>query len=981
MSRPRHTVQDPAQPTTPRTPTARVIGTRQSARSGADSFKVTTPQAPRAPTVPPVLYEPTSPSPMPMTRLRRENHLASHAQASVRHTLGSTPPHHQSAVPGQSNGVKLHERQEADSEDQEALQPHTPGANGRSQASLIVSIPLTPTKRPRDRDISRVSESQRKLRRSSQGAGSHPRQDALPAMESPSQDQVEELLMDTDPAAVDNQEDSSMRLGRDKRKQPPHIDARIPQGSGRPTRARAVMPWQSTEKDQDAEGRTQQHRHQTADKTAGESSTQPQQHQDPYNGNRADEPTPQENKDIRPPSSAEVVRNHMLDFEQGFQGLQGRFKLLGKIGEGTFSTVYKAVDLEYDKYDNSGWDYADDQIPPTNKQDPKEQATRQDDAAADIPVPAAIQDGKVVAIKRIYVTSSPQRIENEIAILRDLSGHKNVVPLITASRFRDQVIVVLPYFEHSDFRLYYRDLPMDDIRCYFRALLNGLAHIHAKGIIHRDIKPSNFLYNTTTKTGVVVDFGLAERQDGWPRAHGSISSRQSSKSSRSAQPPLRDSQGLVTLTKKSSLPPNPKSTPNIPAASISSSISNLKNTMATMRSTAHQGLGTRAPVATSQYGTPRPGTPANAVTHGLPALAASQMPSLVNHVRPKTTGAVPHPALPSSLAAPGPSAREPGFFRKDLRPVIRVNRAGTPGFRAPEILFRHVRQTVALDIWCVGVILLSFLTGRFPFFNSRDDVEGILEIAILFGSIEMKRAAAAFDRNFATTVPSIKELPISLLRVCQLLHPKRFTPPDGYISKSAAARQAAREQFELRQQLANASGSRTGSQLNPPTANQGSSKSESTTPAQPTINNNVTKESLLQQSRRELEQRGSISTAVAPVLGAPVPDSTHAGGPESTNIPLQQLLAEHEKDLEETGSTLHTGAEQGDSNAGINTSSSSSSNEPKRKPAAPTVVGTDSQEDLEEVVNLLGRLLELDPRKRITAEQALKHPFLAERAP
>jgi hypothetical protein len=33
------------------------------------------------------------------------------------------------------------------------------------------------------------------------------------------------------------------------------------------------------------------------------------------------------------------------------------------------------------------------------------------------------------------------------------SGHKNVVPLITAFRFMDQVIVVLPYFEHRDFRV------------------------------------------------------------------------------------------------------------------------------------------------------------------------------------------------------------------------------------------------------------------------------------------------------------------------------------------------------------------------------------------------------------------------------------------------------------------------------------------------------------------------------------------------
>jgi len=30
------------------------------------------------------------------------------------------------------------------------------------------------------------------------------------------------------------------------------------------------------------------------------------------------------------------------------------------------------------------------------------------------------------------------------------------------------------------------------------------------GIYHRDIKPSNFLYDETTRKGVIVDFGLAE---------------------------------------------------------------------------------------------------------------------------------------------------------------------------------------------------------------------------------------------------------------------------------------------------------------------------------------------------------------------------------------------------------------------------------------------------------------------------------------
>jgi cell division control protein 7 len=73
--------------------------------------------------------------------------------------------------------------------------------------------------------------------------------------------------------------------------------------------------------------------------------------------------------------------------------------------------------------------------------------------------------------------------------------------------------------------------------------------------------------------------------------------------------------------------------------------------------------------------------------------------------------------------------------------MIRANRAGTKGFRAPEILLRVVQQTVAIDIWSVGVILLSFLTGRYPFFIANDEADALIELGTLFGMDAMKRCA------------------------------------------------------------------------------------------------------------------------------------------------------------------------------------------------------------------------------------------------
>jgi cell division control protein 7 len=52
-----------------------------------------------------------------------------------------------------------------------------------------------------------------------------------------------------------------------------------------------------------------------------------------------------------------------------------------------------------------------------------------------------------------------------------------------------------------------------DIRYYFKSLFTALKHLHKLKILHRDIKPNNFLYNIKKRTGHLIDFGLAQRQD------------------------------------------------------------------------------------------------------------------------------------------------------------------------------------------------------------------------------------------------------------------------------------------------------------------------------------------------------------------------------------------------------------------------------------------------------------------------------------
>lgn len=78
------------------------------------------------------------------------------------------------------------------------------------------------------------------------------------------------------------------------------------------------------------------------------------------------------------------------------------FVVVGLCCLGTFSSVYKAVDTYHDRYRNDEWKKI--LFEPSNK--------RENETGRPEPF--------YVAVKRIYVTSSPDRIRNEIEILRDL---------------------------------------------------------------------------------------------------------------------------------------------------------------------------------------------------------------------------------------------------------------------------------------------------------------------------------------------------------------------------------------------------------------------------------------------------------------------------------------------------------------------------------------------------------------------------------
>lgn len=124
----------------------------------------------------------------------------------------------------------------------------------------------------------------------------------------------------------------------------------------------------------------------------------------------------------------------------------------------------------------------------------------------------------------------------------------------------------------------------------------------------------------------------------------------------------------------------------------------------------------------------------------------------------------------------------PGHIQNDPRALMKASRAGTRGFRAPEVLFKVAHQTIAIDIWSVGVILLTLLTRRYPFFQSTDDCDALVELASIFGNEAMNKTAQSYDRIWRCNIPTVPTNHVTWRALCLQLNPKHAAeiPEEAY---------------------------------------------------------------------------------------------------------------------------------------------------------------------------------------------------------
>lgn len=151
------------------------------------------------------------------------------------------------------------------------------------------------------------------------------------------------------------------------------------------------------------------------------------------------------------------------------------YKCLNKISEGTYGSVYRALDK---------------------------------------------QTGEIVALKHIkyhethWSEGFPISYLREISILLELN-HPNILSVkeVVTNEAKDQYYMVMEYVEHELKTLLSErkpDFTLSERKCLLQQLLLGLHYMHRNWVVHRDLKTTNILYNNQG-TLKICDFGMSRK--------------------------------------------------------------------------------------------------------------------------------------------------------------------------------------------------------------------------------------------------------------------------------------------------------------------------------------------------------------------------------------------------------------------------------------------------------------------------------------
>jgi serine/threonine-protein kinase len=149
--------------------------------------------------------------------------------------------------------------------------------------------------------------------------------------------------------------------------------------------------------------------------------------------------------------------------------LEGRYRVLRRIGEGGMALVYLAEDLKHHR-----------------------------------------QVALKILRPELAASLGPQRFLREIQIAARLT-HPNILPLLDSGDADGTLFYVMPFVEGESLRerlVREGQLPVDEAVKLTQRVATALGYAHSLGVVHRDIKPENILLSGGEP--VVTDFGIAK---------------------------------------------------------------------------------------------------------------------------------------------------------------------------------------------------------------------------------------------------------------------------------------------------------------------------------------------------------------------------------------------------------------------------------------------------------------------------------------